>query len=110
MAKDVIGMPFMGKLVESVILDIPALVAEPNGALGRKLGHRRGRHPDPLAAEEFRLAIELPSYGVSFPRANHPHRRLHLRPGTQIGNIPPFTLPITIATHERRLLGEQRSR
>jgi hypothetical protein len=28
------------------------------------------------------LAIELPSYRVSFPRANHPHRRLYLRPGT----------------------------
>ncbi len=59
MAKDVIGMPFMGEL--SVILDIPALVAENNGALGRKLGRRRGGHPDPLAAEEFLLAIELPS-------------------------------------------------
>ncbi len=45
----------------SVILDIPALVAENNGALGRKLGRRRGGHPDPLAAEEFLLAIELPS-------------------------------------------------
>ena len=34
--------------------------------------------------EEFLLAIELPSYRVSFPRANHPHRRLYLRPGTTI--------------------------
>ena len=34
MAKDVIGMPFVGQLVEGVILDIPALVAENNGALG----------------------------------------------------------------------------
>ena len=61
MAKDVIGMPLIGELVESVILDIPALVAENNGALGRKLGRRRGGHPDSLAAEEFLLAIELPS-------------------------------------------------
>jgi len=77
----------MGKLVESVILDIPALVAEPNGALGRKLGSGRGGYPDPLAAEKFLLAIELPSYGVSFPRTNHPHRGLRLRPGTQIVDL-----------------------
>src|SRR5580692_11742033 len=104
MAKDVIGMPLIGQFVESVILDIPALVAENNGALGRKLGSRRGGHPDPNAVEEFGLAIELPSYRVSFPRANHSHRGLDPRPGTQIGNIPPFTLPITIATQEGRLL------
>src|SRR6266403_6419496 len=90
-AKDVIGMPFLCQLVESVILDIPALVAENNGTLGRKLGSGCGGYPDPLAAEKFLLAIELPSYGVSFPRTNHSHRRLHLRPGTQIGTIPPFT-------------------
>jgi hypothetical protein len=29
-------MPLLGELLESVILDIPALVAENNGALGRK--------------------------------------------------------------------------
>jgi len=31
MAKNVIGMPLLGELLESVILDIPALVAENNG-------------------------------------------------------------------------------
>jgi hypothetical protein len=46
MAKDVIGMPLLGELLESVVLDIPALVAENHGALGRKLGRRRGGHPD----------------------------------------------------------------
>ena len=51
MAKDVIGMPLLGELLESVILDIPALVAENNRALGRNLGSRRGGRPDPLAAE-----------------------------------------------------------
>jgi hypothetical protein len=102
----------MGKLVESVILDIPALVAEPNGALGGKLGSGRSGYPDPLAAEEFRLTIELPSYGVSFPRTNHAHRGLHLRPGTQIGSIPPFASPTAIEAQAqfRRLLGEQRHR
>ena len=110
MAKDMIGMPFIGQLVKSVILDIPALVAENNGALGRKLGRRRSGYPDPLAAEKFLLAIELPSYGVSFPRTNHLHRRLHLGPGTQIGSVPPFPLLTAIATQFRRLLGEQRSR
>ena len=34
-AKNVIGMPLLGELLESIILDIPALVAENNGALGR---------------------------------------------------------------------------
>lgn len=110
MAKDVIGMPLLGELLKSVILDIPALVAENDGALGRKLGRRNGGHPDPLAAEEFRLVIELPPYRVSFPGANHPHRRLYLRPGSQVGNIPPFTLSTAIATQLRRLLGKQRRR
>ena len=110
MAKDVIGMPLLDELLESVVLDIPALVAENNGALGRKLGRRRSGHPDPLAADEFRLVIELPPYLVSFPRANHSHRRLHLRPGRQVRNIPPFTLSTAIATQLRRLLGKQRRR
>src|SRR5467141_4125177 len=84
MAKDVIGMPFTGELVESVIFDIPALVAENNEALGRKLGLSRVGHSVLLAAEEFRLSIELPPFRVSFPRATHPRRGLYLWPGTQI--------------------------
>src|ERR1700691_4550302 len=110
MAKDVIGMPLLDEFLESVILDIPALVAENDSALDRKLGRRRGGHPDPLAAQELRLVIELPPYPVSFPRANHPHRRLHLRPGSKVGNIPPLTLSTAIATQLRRLLGKQRRR
>jgi len=110
MAKNVIGMPLLGELLESVILDIPALVAENNGALGRKLGRGCGSHPDPLAAEELLLVIELPSYLVSFPAsespapASAPAARKSGRKHPTIHSVDRDSYPL------RRLLGKQRRR
>jgi len=46
---EVIGMPAVDQLVETVILDIPALVAETDCTLGGDLWAGKRGHPDPIA-------------------------------------------------------------
>src|SRR5882672_5526609 len=66
MLENMIGMPVVGQLVETIILDVPTLVAEPDHPRGGTLGRGQRSRPDPVAGLGSILVIDLPAHGVAF--------------------------------------------
>ena len=89
MPVDVVGMPAVDQFVEPLILDIPALVAEGDGAPGGNgLLGKRG-DPDPVAGQRLVFTVELSAHRTRFLRTDDPHRNIHRGPGKQARKIPP---------------------
>ena len=102
MLEDVIGIPVVDQLVKARIFDVPSLVAESDGLLGGNLRGRKRSHPDPIAGLGTVLLVELPTDRVGFQGTKDAHGSVHLRPGAQIGEIPPRTLAGSIPAYGRR--------
>ena len=61
---DMVGVPGVGQFVEAMILDIPSLVAEGNGAPGGDKMERKRGDPYPVADEWLVFTVELPFHGM----------------------------------------------
>src|SRR6267143_1077074 len=81
MLEHMIGVPFVGQLVEAIIFDIPSLVPQMDDAMEGNLGRRQGGRPDPVTRLWMVLLVELPAYRVGLQGTNHAHGSVHLGPG-----------------------------
>src|SRR5487761_1544801 len=99
---DMIRMPAMDQLVETVVLDIPSGVAPMNHRGGRDDRRRQSGDPDPLTGLGRGFSALRPSHRISFLRAHHAHRLGDLRPGGETAHVPPEAVPRPITAVLRR--------
>src|SRR5712691_8242562 len=102
MLVDVVGMPAVDQFVEPLILDIPTLVAEGDGARGGDGWLGKRGDPGPVAGQRLVFPVELPAHRAGFLGTDDPHRSLHLGPGKQARKIPPQTCAGAEAALSRR--------
>ena len=107
---DVVGMPAINQFVEPVVFDVPALVAEADGAPGGNRLLRKRGDPHPVAGQRFGFAVDLPSDRTCFQRTDDSHRNVHLGPGKQAREIPPQAFAGAEASLRRREGGAQGGR
>src|ERR1019366_8989424 len=49
-------------------------------------------YPHPIAGLGLILFVELAAYRIGCRRTNDPYGNLHLRPGNQVGQVPPLAI------------------
>jgi hypothetical protein len=84
----VVGEPVVRRLVEALVLDRPAGVAELDDGRRARHGRRERCHPEPFRDEFLRFTVELAGDRADLATANDPDTAVDLWPGGEALEVP----------------------